>query len=91
MKKLIGVLGVAALLMGSGVASADDGRASGKQATCPVAGGAVNPKLFVDYHGKRIYVCCKACLNEVWKDPARYVARLEQEGVELDKVEGGAE
>lgn len=91
MKKLIGVLGVTAVLIGSVVASADDSRTAGKQTACPVTGGAVNPKLFVDYHGKRIYVCCKACMNEVWKDPALYAARLEQEGVELEKVYSGAE
>lgn len=86
MKKLIGVLGVVAMLLGSGVAGAGEAQAVKKQTTCPVMGGTVNPKLYVDYEGKRIYVCCKGCLPEVKKDPAKYIAKLEGAGVTLDKV-----
>ena len=87
MKKLIGVLGIAVMLMGSGMAGAGEAQAVKNQDTCPVMGGAVNKSLYVDYEGKRIYVCCKGCLPEVKKDPAKYVAKLEKAGVTLDKVE----
>ena len=57
------------------------------QTTCPVMeGNAINKKLFVDYEGKRIYVCCRGCIGEVKSDPAKYVKRLEAEGITLDKV-----
>jgi YHS domain-containing protein len=56
------------------------------QAACPVMGEKVNRDLYVDYEGKRIYVCCKDCIDAVKKDPAKYVASLEKAGVALDKV-----
>jgi YHS domain-containing protein len=87
MKKMIGMLGVVAMLIGSGVAGAAEGQAVKKQITCPVMGGAVNTNLFLDYEGKRIYVCCKGCLPDVKKDPAKYIAKLEKDGVTLDKAE----
>ncbi len=87
MNKLIGVLGVVVMLAGAGLAGVEGAPAVKKQATCPVMGGAVNTNLFVDHEGKRIYVCCKGCLPEVKKDPAKYIAKLEKDGVTLDKVE----
>jgi YHS domain-containing protein len=54
------------------------------QTTCPVLGGAIDKKLFVDYKGKRIYVCCEDCIAKVKKDPEKYIKKLEKmgEGVE---------
>ena len=62
--------------------------AEGKpQTTCPVmAGQAVNPKLYVDADGYRIYVCCGGCVKEVKADPAKYIAKLKAEGVEIAKT-----
>ena len=57
------------------------------QTTCPVMeGNAINKKLFVDYEGKRIYVCCRGCIGEVNGDPAKYVKKLEAEGITLETV-----
>ena len=62
--------------------------AEGKpQTTCPaMAGQAVNPKLYVDADGYRIYVCCRKCVKDVTADPAKYIAKLKAEGVELEKT-----
>jgi hypothetical protein len=87
MKKILGMLGVVAMLIGSGVAGAAEGQAIKKQTTCPVMGGAVNTNLYVDAEGKRIYVCCAGCISAIKKDPAKYIAKLEKEGVTLDKAE----
>ena len=43
------------------------------QTLCPVLGNKIDKKLFVDYEGKRIYVCCPMCIDKVKKDPAKYV------------------
>lgn len=56
------------------------------QTTCPVMGGPVDKKLFVDAEGKRIYLCCKGCIDPVKKDPKKYIAKLEAQGVTLDKT-----
>ncbi|MEI7850730.1 MAG: hypothetical protein WCH86_02760 [Kiritimatiellales bacterium] len=57
------------------------------QTTCPaMEGQAVNPKLYVDSDGYRIYVCCRQCVKAVKADPAKYIAKLKAEGVELEKA-----
>ena len=56
------------------------------QAKCPVMGGAIDKKLYVDHDGKRIYVCCSGCLGKVREDPAKYIKMLEDQGVTLEKV-----
>jgi len=56
------------------------------QEKCPVMGGAINKKLYVDHGGKRIYVCCQGCIAPVEKDPAKYIKALEAEGVTLETV-----
>ena len=62
--------------------------AEGKpQTTCPVMKGSpVNKSLYVDAEGYRIYVCCGGCVREVQAKPAKYVAELQAEGVELEKA-----
>ena len=54
------------------------------QTTCPVMGGAINRKLFVDHEGQRIYVCCGGCIDTVKKDPAAHVKAMEAKGVALE-------
>jgi len=56
------------------------------QAECPVMGGAINKKLYVDHDGKRVYVCCKGCIAPVKKDAAKYIKALEADGVTLETV-----
>jgi len=54
------------------------------QTTCPVTGKPIDKKLFVDYNGKRIYVCCPDYLAQVRKKPAKYIKKLTEmrQGVE---------
>ncbi|MFW5960486.1 MAG: hypothetical protein ACOCSE_05150 [Chitinivibrionales bacterium] len=46
------------------------------QNTCPVMGNPINKDLYVDHNGKRIYVCCNACITEVKKDPEKYLDKI---------------
>lgn len=57
------------------------------QTICPVMGGEVNPKLYVDAEGKRIYVCCQGCIAPLKADPAKYIKQLEDQGVTLAKLQ----
>jgi YHS domain-containing protein len=59
-----------------------------KQTTCPVMGGPINKEIFADYDGKRVYFCCAACLETFNKDPEKYIKKLEDQGVVLDKAPG---
>ena len=57
------------------------------QLTCPVMEGKrISNKLYVDYQGVRIYVCCVPCVKAVKKNPAKYLRRLRDEGVSVEAV-----
>ena len=56
------------------------------QTTCPVMEGTVNKNIFADYKGKRIYFCCPPCLKEFNKNPEKYMKKLEEQGVVLEKA-----
>jgi YHS domain-containing protein len=51
------------------------------QTSCPVMGGKIDPKIYTDYKGERIYFCCTGCLEEFKKDPEKYMKKLHPEGV----------
>lgn len=57
------------------------------QTHCPVMGGQIDPNQFVDVDGKRIYVCCAGCDREILDDPARYVSKLEAEGITVARLQ----
>ena len=56
------------------------------QQFCPVMGGPVSHDLYVDAEGKRIYVCCQACVTAVKVNPHKYIEQMEASGITLEKV-----
>ena len=95
MKRIVAVAGAVIVLAGIGMAGAQEalpvspaaeGQAVKKQTVCPVMGGQVNTNIYVDAMGKRVYFCCNGCPAEFKKDPAKYIAKLEKDGVTLDKA-----
>ncbi|HOE00508.1 MAG TPA: hypothetical protein PLD40_05985 [Kiritimatiellia bacterium] len=58
------------------------------QTHCPVMTAnevdATSP--YVDVDGYRIYICCRGCAKAIQDDPAKYIAQLQAEGVELEKA-----
>ena len=65
-----------------------DAAKSKPQTTCPVMGGKINKEIYTDYEGKRVYFCCKGCIDEFKKDPAKHIKELKEAGVSLEKVPG---
>ncbi len=49
------------------------------QKSCPVMGGAIDKKYFIDHEGRRIYFCCPVCSDQLEKDPEKYLAKLDEE------------
>lgn len=58
-----------------------------EQKTCPVMGGKINKKLYTDYKGQRIYVCCAGCIDTVNKNPEKYISILAEKGEGVEKLE----
>ncbi len=56
------------------------------QTTCPHMGEKIDKSIYVDHEGKRVYFCCKMCVAKFKADPGKYVKKLEDEGVELEKT-----
>lgn len=49
---------------------------AGANQMCPVMPDEkVDPAIFVEHMGKRIYVCCEKCRNRVREDPAAWYAK----------------
>jgi YHS domain-containing protein len=70
-----------------GAAKAADTQAITKpQTSCPIMGFSINKKYYVDYRGKRIYVCCKECLAQVKKDPESALRTLRSLGQEPETL-----
>ena len=62
---------------------ATDEKEEGKlkpQTTCPIMGGAINENQYVDHEGKRIFVCCPPCREQVKADPEAAIATLAEAG-----------
>ena len=87
----LGVL-ILVLLVGSQTATVAAGSCTGmqkvaavaetptiEQKTCPVMGSPINPKIFVDYKGRRIYFCCNMCPPVFNKDPEKYIKIVDEQ------------
>jgi Cu(I)/Ag(I) efflux system membrane fusion protein len=51
---------------------------SKEQTVCPVMGGAINKKYFIEYKGKKVYFCCPGCEKDFLKEPEKYMDKLPQ-------------
>lgn len=47
-----------------------------KQTLCPVMDDAIDPSVSVVHDGRKVYFCCKECIDKFKKDPAKYLAKL---------------
>ncbi|MCI5139871.1 MAG: YHS domain-containing protein [Candidatus Electrothrix sp. AR1] len=56
------------------------------QTTCPVMGGKINKEIYADHDGKRVYFCCAACISTFNEDPEKYLAKLQEAGVEPEAI-----
>ncbi len=51
---------------------------------CPIQGGDVDPEVeTVSYDGKEYGFCCPGCDEKFNEDPAKYSAKLNEDGTEL--------
>jgi hypothetical protein len=57
-----------------------------KQTVCPVMGSKVGTDQYVDVKGYRIYICCKGCAKVIEAEPDTFIAKMQAEGIELEKA-----
>jgi len=57
------------------------------QAACPVTGKPVDKAVYLDYQGQRVYFCCPRCPEAFLKDPEKYFAEFEKQGIELENIQ----
>jgi YHS domain-containing protein len=87
-KLLILALAVALMVAGAGVAVKAEAPAK-PQTVCPVLGGEINKEYFTDYKGNRIYFCCPSCEYTFKKDAEKFLKKMKDEGVTLEKTPAG--
>jgi YHS domain-containing protein len=82
--KKIAILLMLTLFLPAGLALAETNAAADNKAQavdvgntqCPVMGGPVSGKTFIEYEGKRYGTCCEGCEAEFKKNPDKYLANL---------------
>ncbi|MFH1595047.1 MAG: YHS domain-containing protein [Pseudomonadota bacterium] len=76
---------VLALVLGIFAAGAGLAADPRPQTVCPVLGGNIDQKVYVDYQGERIYFCCPGCDAEFRKNPEKYMKKIQEQGITLEK------
>jgi len=71
---------LSSLLLGAGIASAIEGvPATYPLKKCPVSNedlGGMGKPVKVTHDGTDVYLCCKSCLKDFNKDPAKFTAQV---------------
>ena len=49
-------------------------------------GGKINKKLYYEYKGQKIYVCCKGCIGAIKKDPEKYLKKVQEDIAKAEKT-----
>jgi Cu(I)/Ag(I) efflux system membrane fusion protein len=47
-----------------------------EQTHCPVMGGKINPEVFIEYKGVKVYFCCWGCDDKFLAEPEEYIPKL---------------
>ena len=56
------------------------------QTLCPIMEEEIDPKVFLDWEGKRVYFCCAPCIKKFKKDPDNYLKTMAEKGVTLEDI-----
>lgn len=75
---------LSSLLLGAGIAPAADAKETGVPASYPLKKcvisdeelGTMGKAVKVTYEGTDVYLCCKSCLKDFNKEPAKFVAKV---------------
>jgi len=46
------------------------------QTLCPVMGGKIDPEVFIEFKGVKVYFCCWGCDDKFLAEPEKYIPKL---------------
>jgi Cu(I)/Ag(I) efflux system membrane fusion protein len=55
------------------------------QTHCPIMGGKINPELYVDHGGYRVFFCCGGCVEPFKKEADKHIKIMQDKGIVLTK------
>ncbi len=67
-------------------AAADGSTELKAQTVCPVMGGGIDKKLYVDKDGQRIYMCCEHCRKELTEKFDENVKKMAEKGEKPEDI-----
>jgi len=47
----------------------------------------IDATLYIDIKGKRVFTCCKECLEKIKADPEKFIKDIEESGVKFENLE----
>ena len=50
-------------------------------------GERIKTRWYVDYHGVRIYVCCRSCVKAVRRNPEKYLRKLRDQQIHVERTD----
>ncbi len=56
------------------------------QTRCPITGGSVSKEVSATAKGKKVYMCCAACVDAFNKSPEKFLQAMADEGVVPEKA-----
>lgn len=81
---LASVAGIALLSLAGARATEPTQDKAATQEVCPMSGRPIDPNFHVDHEGQRVYFCSPGCVAAFEKDPAKYMQKLEAQGIQLE-------
>jgi len=81
--RILGTIGIIAVLSAV-LFSQTKTAAKVGQTLCPITNEKIDLKVYADHGGKRIYFCCKNCIDKFKQDPAGIIRGMESKGIILD-------
>lgn len=60
---------------------------NGTQKVCPIRKEAIDPEVFIEYQGQKIYFCCPGCDKKFLKDSELYFGQMKERGEVAENIQ----
>ena len=60
---------------------------AGTQTHCPIGGGEIDPAVFEDYQGQRVYFCCPGCEGPFLEDAEKHLRATGAKGQTVASIQ----